>query len=259
MELSYDREGDGAPVLLVHGLGGTKGLWAPVMERLRVERDVIALDLPGFGASPGLPAGVPATAPNLAERVAELSRSLGLSDPHVVGNSLGAWVALEMAKRGEAGSVLGISPAGLWRDALGPRRVERQRLGRRIRPLLRATLASRRGRGLLLSTSVAHPDRVPADAARAMVLSYVDAPGYESANAEMRASAFEHSGKVDVPVTLVWGESDRIVGRPSSSRIPPGAAYFTVPGWGHTPTWDDPAGVAELVLASDHEQASPEL
>ena len=54
--------------------------------------------------------------------------------------------------------------------------------------------------------------------------------------------AFERKDDVDVPVTLAWGELDQIVGRPSRSRRPPGARYLEMPGWGHTPTWDDPRG-----------------
>jgi pimeloyl-ACP methyl ester carboxylesterase len=59
---------------------------------------------------------------------------------------------------------------------------------------------------------------------------------------------FEHEGRVRVPVTLAWGELDRVVGRPSRIRRPPGARYLEMPGWGHIPTWDDPEGVAGLLL-----------
>lgn len=248
MDLHYERAGSGPPLLLVHPLGGSGALWGPVVERLVAERDVIVPDMPGFGRSAPLPAGTPATAANLAATLSALCAELGVPRPHTAGNSLGAWVALEMAKAGEARSVAGISPAGLWRNPLGPRRFERQRIGRRIRPLLRGMLATRRGRALLLATTVAYPERVPAKDAERIVFGYLDSPGYEAANDEMRAAAFEHEDRIDVPVTIVWGEADRTVGRPSRSRIPPGARYSTVPGWGHTPTWDDPDGVARLIL-----------
>jgi pimeloyl-ACP methyl ester carboxylesterase len=250
MGLHYERAGSGPPLILVHGLGGSGPLWRPVVSELESRRDVIVPDLPGFGRSAPLPPDIPATAANLAKPVAALCEELDLGIPDAAGNSLGAWVCLELAKRGRVRSVAGISPAGLWSNPLGPRRVERQRLGRRIRPLLAALLATRRGRNALLRTSVAHPDRVPADAARDLVLSYVDSPGYEAANEAMRAAPFEHEGKVDVPVTLAWGEDDRLVRPPSRTRMPPGTRMLTVPGWGHTPTWDDPEGVARLLLAA---------
>ena len=248
MGLDFVRRGSGPPLVLIHGLGGTAGLWSPVVERLEAHRDVIVPDLPGFGGSAPLTDGSHATAANLAVPVAELCGELGVERPDVAGNSLGAWVCLELAKRGEVRSVAGISPAGLWRNALGPRRRDTRRLGRRLRPMLRALLATDRGKNALLRTTVAHPERVPKAAAREMVLGYIDAPGYDAANAAMRAEPFEHEGKVDVPVTLAWGEADRLVGPPSRARVPPGARVLTVPGWGHTPTWDDPEGVARLLL-----------
>ena len=175
-------------------------------------------------------------------------RELGVCRPHVVGNSLGAWVGLEMAKRGEVASVLGISPAGLWREPLGPRRRNAQGTGRRLRPLLGVMLRSGAARARMLRTTVARPELVPPKEAREVVMNYIDAPGYAAANEAMRAEAFEHDGMIDVPVTLVWGEEDRLVGRPSRTRMPPQSGFFTVPGWGHTPTWDDPEGVAKLIL-----------
>lgn len=248
MDLHFERSGNGPPLVLVHPLGGSGLIWKPVVGRLAAERDVIVPDLPGFGRSPTLPEGIPATAANLAGALAGLCAHLGVERPAAAGNSLGAWVALEMAKADDVRSVVAISPAGLWRNPLGPRRFERQPLGRRLRPLLGGLLASRRARDRLLSSSFAHPDRIPAEDARALVLGYLDAPGYVDASREMRAGAFEHEGLVRVPVTIAWGEEDRVVGRPSRSRIPPGSDCSTVPGWGHTPTWDDPEGVAALIL-----------
>jgi pimeloyl-ACP methyl ester carboxylesterase len=247
-DLHFERAGEGPPVLLVHGLGGSSVVWRPVRGRLEAERDVIVVDLPGFGRSRPLDRGTPASAANMARSLARLCAELGVPRPDVAGNSLGAWVALEMAKTGDARSACCISPAGLWRSPLGPRRFERQGIGRLIRPVLSRMLASPRGRARLLGTSVAHPTRVPPEEARALVLGYLDAPGYEAANRAMRAGAFEHEGRVRVPVTIAWGEADRIVAPPSRSRIPPGSTYRTVPGWGHTPTWDDPDGVAALIL-----------
>jgi pimeloyl-ACP methyl ester carboxylesterase len=246
--LSYDRQGSGAPVLLLHGLGGYRGLWRPVTERLSDRRDVIAPDLPGFGSSAPLENGRPATAAALAEPVAALCAELGADRPHVAGNSLGAWVGLEMAKRGQAASVLGISVAGLWRNSLGPRRRDSHAAGRRLRPLISLLARTAAGRERLLRTTMARPDLVPPRDAHEVVMNYIGAPGYVAANEAMRAEPFEHEGLIDVPVTLIWGEEDRLVGPPSRTRVPPGARVLTAPGWGHTPTWDDPEGVAKLIL-----------
>lgn len=234
--------------MLIHGLGGSIAVWRPVIDRLAAERDVIALDLPGFGESPPPGDGFRATPAELAHAVRDHCAEMGIERPHLAGNSLGGWVALEMAANGDAASVCALSPAGLWRTPLGPRRYDAQALGRRLRPVVRVMLASKGGRSRLLRTSVARPERLTREEATALVMNYLDAPLYPAANDAMRAGAFERSGDLEVPVTIAWGAADALLGRPSRTRLPAAARYLEVPGWGHTPTWDDPDGVAELIL-----------
>jgi pimeloyl-ACP methyl ester carboxylesterase len=250
VELNYVREGAGDPLLLVHPLGGTLTLWRPVMPLLAEHRDVIAVDMPGFGGSAPLRNGVPPTPAGLAATLAAFCAELGVERPHVAGNSLGGWVALEIAKAGAARSVTGISPAGLWRNPLGPRSRDSHALGRRLRPLLHGLMHTRRGRQIVLGAAFAQPGLISTADAVSIVDGYLDSAGYADANREMRATAFEHEGPLDVPVTIAWGQRDRIVGRPSRARIPQGSLYLEMPEWGHVPMWDDPAGVTRLLLES---------
>jgi pimeloyl-ACP methyl ester carboxylesterase len=248
VRLNHIRQGSGEPLLLVHPLGSTLAVWRPVIGTLSEQRDVVAVDLPGFGGSPPLADGDPPTPAALAGALIAFCSDLGIERPHVAGNSLGGWVALEMAKAGAARSVLAISPAGLWRAPLEPRRRERQQVARRLRPLVEALVLTRRGRRLLLSGSFANPDLVSTADARLLVEGYLDSTAYRDADREMRAAVFEHDGRISVPVTIVWGGRDRVVGRPSRSRRPPEARYLEMPGWGHIPIWDDPEGVIDLLL-----------
>src|SRR4051794_29880719 len=112
MKLAHTRTGSGDPVVLIHGVGSFARAWKPVIEAMRGERDVIALDLPGFGGSPTMPIGVVPDARALAGAVAYFLEGLGVEQPLVGGNSLGGWVALELARRGRARAVVGVSPAG---------------------------------------------------------------------------------------------------------------------------------------------------
>jgi pimeloyl-ACP methyl ester carboxylesterase len=251
MNLNFERAGGGDPVLLIHGLGGHLGQWRPVAELLAADHEVLAVDLPGFGRSP-MP-GDPAllSAPRLAATLAEFCREQGVARPRVAGNSLGAWVGLEMARAGEASSVVGISAAGLWRQPPGPRRYDTYRAGRALRPLVATLLRSKRGRAWMLRRFVARPDRVALGEARELIYGYLNAPGYPAASEYMRGHALEAPEEISVPVTLAWGEEDRLVGRPSRSRRPPGARYVEMPGWGHTPSWDDPRGVAALIAGQE--------
>ncbi len=128
------------------------------MDLLAAERDVIAIDLPGFGESDPLPGGTRHSALEMGRAVAAHLDSLGVERPHLVGNSLGAWTALEMAADGDAASVCCISPAGLWRDELGPRTYDSRRLGQRGRRLINVAMRTERGRKALLRTTVARPE-----------------------------------------------------------------------------------------------------
>jgi pimeloyl-ACP methyl ester carboxylesterase len=243
------RLGSGEPLVLIHGLGGTKSVWRPVVDLLAAEREVVTLDMPGFGAEPELPAGVEPRAVNLAAAIAERCAGLGLDRPHVAGNSLGAWVGLEMGRAGTAASVTALSPAGLWRAPLGPRKGDTRQWARRLRPLVAAALRVPATRRRMLATFAAHPERIPAAEGRALVLGWIDASGYDGANRAMRTHLFDPAGyPEDVPVTIAWGELDRLVGPPKPERRPAGTRFLVLPGVGHTPTWDDPELIAQTLL-----------
>ncbi len=239
----------GEPLLLIHGLGGTARVWDPVVGLLEDEREVVVLDMPGFGSEPGLPEGIPPTAMNLAAALRETCEERGIGRPHVAGNSLGGWVGLEMGRAGWAASVTALSPAGLWRAPLGPRRRDVRAWARRVRPLVSAALRIPAARRRMLATFAAHPERIPVAAGRELVLGWIDANGYDGANREMRTRLFDPAGyPEEVPVTIAWGELDRLVGPPKPHRRPAGARFLVMPGVGHTPTWDDPELVARTLL-----------
>lgn len=242
------RKGSGERLLLLHGLGGSTAVWGPVIERLAEERDVLAIDLPGFGDAPPLPAGVEPNAANLAAAVREACTELGFERPHVAGNSLGGWVALELGRAGWAASVTAISPAGLWRKPLGDRRVNPRLWAKRLRPFVSVALRTRRTREAMLATFAARPDLIPAKEGRELVLGWIDSSGYDGANKAMRTHVFDPAGYPDLPITLAWGDCDRLLAPPRPERRPAGSRYVVLPGVGHTPMWDDPKLVAGTLL-----------
>jgi pimeloyl-ACP methyl ester carboxylesterase len=254
VRLHHVRLGSGPTLVLVHGLGGSLVNWEPVLELVGEERDVIAVDMPGFGGSDPLPAGTRHTPVALGAAITAHLASLGIHRPHLAGNSLGAWVALEMAADGNAASVCAISPAGLWRAPLGPRSFDARARAKRLRPFVLASLRTRRGRRLFLRTTVARPEALNPDEAVRWVAAWLDAPSYEDANRMMRAHTFDRAADVDVPVTIVWGDMDRLVRPPRKERMPPRTRYLVAEGWGHTPTRDDPEGVARLLIEASAEE-----
>ncbi|HEU4974188.1 MAG TPA: alpha/beta fold hydrolase [Baekduia sp.] len=242
--VAYDRGGRGEPLVLLHPLGGDRHVWRPVRGLLEPHRDVIAVDLPGFGASP--PVTGSAAPDDLAAAVGGLLDDLALDRPHVAGNSLGAWVALALAQQGRAATVTAIAPAGLWSRPLPPKPEVARTAARLLRPLVGPALHVESLRRAALLGVVARPENVPAADAARLVRAYADAPGFTAANRAMRAGTFTALADLDVPVTLVWPEHDRLVAR--VRHAPAHVRQVTLPGCGHVPMWDDPPAVAEALL-----------
>jgi pimeloyl-ACP methyl ester carboxylesterase len=257
--IDFERGGSGPPLLLVHGIGGERCVWEPLLPRLTSERDVIAVDLPGFGHSPPLPDGVSPSPSALAHALAGLLDALGLERVHAAGNSLGGWVALELAAADRALSVAGLCPAGLWGAPLdqegAPAKAGAHRLARRLRPLITLLMLSRRARRLALRGVVGDPDLVPRAAARRMISSYARATAYEATSIAMRTSRFTAAERLRVPVLLAFGERDRMI-RPVRLDVP-GARSLMLPDCGHVPTWDAPELIAGLLLETSGDRAVP--
>src|SRR5256884_4304489 len=157
--------GAGTPLVLLHGVGGTWRVWRPVLPLLERWHAVFAPTLPGHCGADRLPAGVAPSIDALADGVAEQLDRAGIDRAHIVGNSLGGWIALELARRGRARSVVLFGPAGAWRSAA---RMTAVAIGLRLSFVLLARQAHRAGaiprprgaRRLLLGAPGGHPHPV---------------------------------------------------------------------------------------------------
>ena len=245
MTLGLTRDGSGPPLVLLHGLGAHRGVWNPVIPFLRGEREVFAFDLPGFGDSP--PLAGPATPARLAESITSELDRLGVESAAVAGNSLGGWVAMEMALAGKAENATAIAPAGLWRAPLVAKPTIGQKFAKAFYPLMPALTRLDFLRRGLLTTQTAFPARIPREDVLMLLQRYAKAKGLKSANDAMRAAHFTRLADITVPVTLVWCERDRLIARP---RQLPGQVHEAILyNCGHLPMWDDPAAVAAAILA----------
>ncbi|MFE3634417.1 alpha/beta fold hydrolase [Streptomyces cellostaticus] len=253
--VSYARVGRGAPLVLLHGIGHHRQAWDPVVDILATEREVVAVDLPGFGASPGLPGGLPYDLPTTNAVLASLFEALELDRPHVAGNSLGGLLALELGRGKLVRSVTALSPAGFWTQAerryafamLQTMRGVAQRLPL---PLVERLSRSAAGRTALTSTIYRRPGRRSPDAVVAETLALAGATGFD---ATLRAGATVRftDGLPGLPVTVAWGSQDRLLVRRQGVRaktIIPHARLVRLPGCGHVPMNDDPALVARVIL-----------
>lgn len=253
--VSYAREGAGEPLLLLHGIGHHRQAWDPVTHILAAEREVITVDLPGFGASPGLPAGLPYDLPTTTAVFAAFCEALEVERPHVAGNSLGGLLALELGREKLVRSVTALSPAGFWNEPerryafgilLGMRHISR----RLPLPLVEQLSRSAVGRTTLTSTIYARPGRRSPEAVVAETLALARATGFDET---LRAGAtIQFTDDIPgLPVTVAWGAKDRLLIPRQGVRakhVIPGARLVRLPGCGHCPMNDDPALVARVIL-----------
>jgi len=253
--VSYTRVGSGEPLLLLHGIGHHRQAWDPVVDILATERDVIAVDLPGFGVSPALPEGLAYDLPTTTAVFGAFCEAMELDRPHVAGNSLGGLLALELGREQLARSVTALSPAGFWSEA--ERRyafgvlLAMRHISRRLPlPLVERLSRSAVGRTMLTSTIYARPGRRSPEAVVAETLALAQATGFD---ATLRAgSSVRFTEDIPtVPVTVAWGTRDMLLVRRQGVRakqIVPRARLVRLPGCGHCPMNDDPALVARVIL-----------
>ena len=248
------RGGTGEPLVLLHGATSSWKCWRNVIPLLTDTFDVFAPNLPGHG---GLPRPLrPHTISDLADELEAQLDAAGIDTAHVVGNSLGGWLAVELAMRGRARSVVALSPAGGWQA--GEERVIKHfysmrrwaRLGRFIPAFM---LRSGRLRRFALRAACEHGERLTArqalasaKSARACVLEDFSAlgDGLES----------QRYAGLTTPVLIAWSEHDRIIPAADYTerwrREVPSAAWTTLADVGHCPMYDDPHLVARTVLES---------
>ena len=255
MELGYHRTGAGEPLVLIHGIGSRWQVWEPVFDRLSAERDVIAIDLPGFGASPMPPPGTPPGIPSLTSLVGDFLDSVGLDRPHLAGNSLGGWISLELAKQGRVRSATGLSPAGFFndREATYSRAFlwASARAARVLSPVAERVLEPPLARTLLFKHLTAHPARIPADEAVGHLKALGGAPWFDETLRAITNQRFSGGEQITVPATIAWGERDRLLlprQARRAQRAIPHARVTTLRGCGHVPTYDDPQQVAQVLL-----------
>jgi pimeloyl-ACP methyl ester carboxylesterase len=255
LSVAYRRTGTGPPLLLLHGIGHHRQAWDPVLHILAAERDVIAVDLPGFGESPALPEGVPYGLSSVIPVLESMCEALGVERPHVAGNSMGGLLAPELGHRKLVRSVTALSPAGFWsqrerRYAFSTLTAMRQGAKTLPLPVIERLSRSAAGRAVLTGTIYARPGRRSPAAVVSETLALRTSTGFDETLAAGRDVLFtrELSG---VPVTVAWGAKDRLLLRRQGIRAKhtmPGARLIRLPGCGHVPMNDDPALVARVIL-----------
>jgi pimeloyl-ACP methyl ester carboxylesterase len=247
-------------VLLLHGFTGAWMHWRPLLERLSSRYEVIAPTLAGHDGGAPYPTDRPLTFAGSVELLDAELDELGLGDAHIVGNSMGGALALELAKRGRARSVVALAPAGGWSPGDG----EARRLARFFARQLRVTRAldsrmpqivSRpKSRRLAFRDIMQRGDLMSASDAVRMARASLGCTVAAAAIAALRADrglALSELDRIECPVLIASPQFDRVLPperhAPRLLREIPGAESLILAGCGHVPMWDDTSLVARTI------------
>ena len=249
------RSGSGEPLVLLHGILGSARMWRYVVPLLAEHHDTVAMTALGHRGGPA-PTQRPARIAHLVDDVERRMDELGFDTAHIAGNSMGGWLALELARRGRARTVTAFSPAGTLETGVPEHDGSRDRLRRivadtrRSRRMLPYMARSKRVRRFGLRENALLGERVrPRD----FVASADDVLG--CLIAEDILSTPETLAPLDpppCPIMIAWARGDRILslasnGERARERVP-GADFRVFDHVGHVPMFDDPEWVAATIL-----------
>jgi pimeloyl-ACP methyl ester carboxylesterase len=237
--LHYRRAGSGPPLLFLHGFDGA--VWSPFFDALARDYDVILPDHPGYGGS-SMPAWL-RSVHDLAYFYLDAMRELGLAGVHVMGHSIGGWIASELAIRQTASlaTLTLIAPAGLRVKG-----VERADIFLLAPEKLIRTLYTDQQLAETLIAAAANDEQADVDAKNRFTTARL---AWHPRMFDPQLAVWLH--RIDVPTLIVWGADDRII--PPACAEPfralvPGARVATIARAGHVPHRERPDDVLAQVV-----------
>ncbi|AYF76001.1 alpha/beta hydrolase [Nocardia yunnanensis] len=248
------RAGRGEPLLLLHGVLLTWQSWGAVLDELATEHSVLAPTFPGHWGGPE--AARPVTVAALVDHCERLLDESGWETAHIAGNSLGGWVALELAARGRARTCTAIAPAGLWRTPAAADALLRK--FRAFGPLLglepgRPSTTPSLLRSLLLPLLANRPAAVPNPLAKAMTAAITECAIVDDLAADPGLpTGFTGLGELSAPTTVLLPEHDRVLPPHVYQPLTSSGAVEVRPlhGLGHVPMLEAPDVITAEVRAT---------
>jgi pimeloyl-ACP methyl ester carboxylesterase len=252
------RGGAGPPLVCLHGFIDTWRVWELVLPALERRHDVLAVTLAGHAGGPPIAGAV--TDGVLADAVERAMDAAGFDTAHIAGNSLGGHVALQLAARDRARTVVALAPAGGWargdesyKETL---RVQAELLKamKAAAPYADAIVATPGGRRRATRLTTVRYEHIPAE-----LLAHQLRAGAacEAAPAliehALRAGWSVDAERIACAVRIVWGTDDRLLPWPrAAARFlrdwMPNADWIELDGVGHCPQLDVPLETAQLIL-----------
>ncbi len=255
--MHHVQHGAGPKLLLIHGLGGSWQSWSTLLPALSAARTILAIDLPGHGASPT--EADSGTFDGLVRSVERYIVENGLAGIDVVGSSMGARIALELARRGGVGNVVALDPGGFWRG--GERTFFKTTIGisgrllRAIRPMLPALSRNKAARTALLAQLSVRPWALDPEMVATELTGLSNTTTFDSLVEDL-ANGPEQTGPAassTVRVVIGWGRQDRLCLPRQALRAQaafPTADLHWFESSGHFPAWDKPEETVALILTA---------
>jgi pimeloyl-ACP methyl ester carboxylesterase len=242
----------------LHGFSDTWRVWELVLPALEREHDVLAVTLAGHAGGPPIEGEV--TDATLADAVERAIDEAGIGLAHLVGNSLGGYVALQLAARGRARTVVALAPAGGWargdesyKDTLALQAALLEQVTQAA-PHAEALLASRQGRRRATQYIATNFEHIPPELlAHQLRGAAACAAGPALIEHALRAGWSLDAERIACPVRIAWGTEDRLLPWPSAAaryrdEWLPHADWIELEGVGHCPPLDIPLETAQLIL-----------
>jgi pimeloyl-ACP methyl ester carboxylesterase len=252
------RGGAGPPLVLLHGFSDTWRIWELVLPALERRHDVLALTLPGHAGGPPLQGHVGAALmPDAIERAMD---EAGFETAHIAGNSLGGFVALQLAARGRARSVVALAPAGGWPKGdetykeLLASQVRMCEQAKATAPHAQAIVSTREGRRQATRLTAMNFEHIPPELLAHQMLGIARCTGAAALVEYGIREGFDlDAEQIGCPVRIVWGTEDRLLPWPGCAvryrdDWLPHADWVELDGVGHCPPLDVPLETAQLIL-----------
>ncbi len=252
------RGGAGPPLICLHGFTDTWRTWELVLPALERRHDVLAPTLPGHAGGP--PLGGDATGAALVDAIERALDEAGFDTAHVVGNSLGGYLALQLAARGRANSVVALAPAGGWARADDSFHQtldhfsEMHEALRSLAPHADAIVCTPEGRRQATAFTSCRYEHIPPDLLAHQLCGVAACNALEPLLAHARRHGWPlDAARIACPVRILWGTEDRLLPWPSSAvryrdDWLPHADWVVLDGVGHCPQLDVPLETAQLIL-----------
>jgi pimeloyl-ACP methyl ester carboxylesterase len=236
------------------------------LKSLARDREVFAVDLPGFGNTAPLSEKTSVT--SLADSVSDFLAKHKLIGVDVVGSGLGARIALELLQRRNIlGGVVALAPTGFWPTNVWPafrQQIEQYayyssqalsvRIIRQIELLLPMLTENSIARTILLSQLSAHPSKISQKLALKEMSNYAISPAFDEVLDDLAFGEIQNGcprGSVKKPLVIGWGRQDRICFPDQAEQVQqmfPDAKLYWFENCGHFPHWDEPARTVKLIL-----------